>query len=62
MEAAEGEDGIGVGVIESIVLAGLGVMGCCHGSSASCVLFNEASGKETQQNGRRRFGEDRPLL
>lgn len=62
MEAAEGEDGIGVGVIESIVLAGLGVMGCCRGSSASCALFNEASGKETQQNGRRRFGEDRPLL
>lgn len=33
-----------------------------RGSSASCVLFDEGSGKETQQNDRRRCGEDRPLL
>lgn len=62
LEAAEGEDGVGIGVRESIMLVGLGVMGCVSWHSASYVVFSEASGKETQQNDRRRFGEDSPLL
>lgn len=44
------------------MLVGLGVMGFVSWHSASWVVFSEASGKETQQNDRRRFGEDSPLL
>lgn len=39
LEAAEDEDGVGIGVRESIMLVGLGIMGCVSWHSASCVIL-----------------------